>query len=1116
MGEMSWQAILPDFPDIEYEQALLLHDDDPEKPDTLVLAVQLFNFRYARSKNEIDLDKAISALDHAITLTPDGHPSQGRRLAQFGLLLLRRNERVRTPSDIDRAIFALECSIMIIPEGDADRPDALNNLGVALSFRFQQTGELIDINKAISAHIDAVRLTPDDHADKLGRLNNLGMSSLYRFKKTGELGDIDKATWVIDDVVRLTPEGHPNMPGYLNNLGNMFIRRFEHTAELIDVDKAISAHNSAVRLTPEGHADKHRYLSDLGNSLAKRCEHAGELVDINNAILAFSDAVRLSPEGYAGDLGNLGNAFALRFDYGGELGDIDKSIAAYNKAVRLTPEDHAHMPLLLTNLGSSFAHRFKHGNELVDINNSISALNEAVRLTHASQPMMLSNLGNSLRARFLYAGQLVDINNAISVQRNAVHLTHSNVPSFVSNFGISLTCRFERTGELVDVDQAISAHNDALRLTPEGHADKPGRMNNLGSAFLRRFERTREIVDIDNAISVLGDAVHLTPEGHAGRSRRISNLGTAFRLRFENTGDHADVEMAKSQFRISASSSPSPSIRLSAALGWARTSGLESALASLDGYNAAITLLPQVAWLGKTISARHKELASVGGIVNEAAAAAIESGQHETAVEWLERGRSIVWGQLLNLRTPVDELRDADHGLADDLVRISNALESASIEGDSSTSPRQRLSIEQTVQHHHQLAKDWDILVEKARTIPGFEDFLRPKKFAKLSKAARFGPVIMINVHKSRCDALILMSDLDEAIHVPLDSFSYDQAQQLQRSLNRSLSASGVRSREMRRPRLVSTKYSSCDFGEILSELWKCVVKPVLDALAFSVRCFHRKSSPNNEICLKISSTPDPPRIWWCATGPLTFLPIHAAGLYETNDAGFKISDFVTSSYIPTLTALLEQPLTKKQKFHGLLGVSQPCTPGLSRLPNAEKELIHIEQLSSSLNVHTLLGELATAESVVESMAECSWVHLACHAVQDTAEPTSSAFCLQNGHLTLSKIITKSFPHADFAFLSACQTATGDETVSEEAVHLAAGMLAAGYKSVIATMWSIMDEDAPLVAAEVYSHLVQGQEPDSTRAAHALHHAVRHLREKLEESGKSSFLSWVPFIHVGM
>jgi CHAT domain-containing protein len=76
-------------------------------------------------------------------------------------------------------------------------------------------------------------------------------------------------------------------------------------------------------------------------------------------------------------------------------------------------------------------------------------------------------------------------------------------------------------------------------------------------------------------------------------------------------------------------------------------------------------------------------------------------------------------------------------------------------------------------------------------------------------------------------------------------------------------------------------------------------------------------------------------------------------------------------------------------------------------------------------------------DSVVKGMEGHSWVHLACHAVQDTVEPTrlGSVSYLHDRSLELSTIITKSFSNADFAFLSACQTATGDKKLSEEAIH---------------------------------------------------------------------------------
>ncbi|KIM86572.1 hypothetical protein PILCRDRAFT_815805 [Piloderma croceum F 1598] len=1195
-GETHSEAILTDFPDIAYEKSLLLHDDDPEKPEILVGVAHLFKVRYAQVQNDMDLDKAITVFNDAVALTPDGHPDQGARLLHLAGLLLWRCQHHPSSSDFDRAIFAFESSIMITgehnagplnvigdrylsrfmhtrdvadidkaivaydsvvrlapedhpdkarglhslgislqnrfestgelvdidraisvqndairlaPTGDDEKPGWLSNLGYWISCRFERTGEPADIDMAISAHNEAACLTPEGHAEKPRRLNNLAIALMDRFERRGEFVDIDRAISAQNDAVRLTPVGDDEKPGWLSNLGCSILYRFERTGKPADIDRAISAHNEAVRLTPEGHVEKPRRLCNLGNSLLRHFEYTAELVDIDKAISAHRDAVCLLPEGHKdmpSCLSSLGASLMVRFELTAELADIDQAISAHIDAVRLVPEGHPANFGTLSNLGNALARRFDRVGELSDIERAIAAHKDALRLIpdgHTAKPRCLSNLGSSFAARFNHTGDLSDIDNAISTHNDAVRLIpegHPEKPGWLSNLGISLSRRFRRSGEFIDIDKAISAHNDAIRLTPDVHSQKSMRLSNLGNSLKRRFERSEELVDIDKAISAYNEAVDLTPEGHSLKPSLLDNSGNSLMYRFEITRNRADLDMAISQFRLSARSSTGPpSIRLNAALKWARLALEDGDLTSLQGYEIALILLPRIAWLGQTISTRHKELVSIGGIANEAAAAAIKFGKNETALEWLEQGRSVVWGQLLNLRSPVDELHDADPKLADDIVHISKALERASTRDDSPMLSDQRLSTEEAAQHHRQLAKDWDTLVEKARTITGFEDFLQPKKFAKLTKAARSGPVIVINVDKSRCDALIVMADLDEVIHVPLDGISYNQVQGMQYSLNILLSSAGVRIRDTRQARMTSTMPDNFGFEGILSRLWTHIAKPVLDTLAFSV-----------------SDITDPPRIWWCATGPLTFLPIHAAGLYNTHDAGSKLSDFVASSYTPTLTALLEPPFTMQQPFQGLLGVSQPCTPGLSRLPNAEKELAQIEQLDSSLHVHSLLGELATTESVLKGMEQHSWIHLACHAVQDTSEPTQSAFCLQNGMLTLSKIITKSFPHADFAFLSACQTATGDEKLSEEAVHLAAGMLAAGYKSVIATMWSIMDDDAPLVAAEVYFHLVCGPQPDSTRAAHALHHAVRHLREKLEESGKPSFLSWVPFIHVGM
>ena len=44
-------------------------------------------------------------------------------------------------------------------------------------------------------------------------------------------------------------------------------------------------------------------------------------------------------------------------------------------------------------------------------------------------------------------------------------------------------------------------------------------------------------------------------------------------------------------------------------------------------------------------------------------------------------------------------------------------------------------------------------------------------------------------------------------------------------------------------------------------------------------------------------------------------------------------------------------------------------------------------------------------------------------------------------------------PNASLAFLSACETAMGADELSDEAMHLAASLLFAGFRGVVATMW---------------------------------------------------------------
>ena len=74
-------------------------------------------------------------------------------------------------------------------------------------------------------------------------------------------------------------------------------------------------------------------------------------------------------------------------------------------------------------------------------------------------------------------------------------------------------------------------------------------------------------------------------------------------------------------------------------------------------------------------------------------------------------------------------------------------------------------------------------------------------------------------------------------------------------------------------------------------------------------------------------------------------------------------------------------------------------------------------------------------------------------------------------------------------------------------------MMLAGYRGVVATMWSISDVDGPVVAEEFYYRVIRDGSIDSTKAARALHLSIQALQEHI---GEEQFLRWLPFIHIGI
>ncbi|KAF8497990.1 CHAT domain-containing protein, partial [Gautieria morchelliformis] len=964
---------------------------------------------------------------------------------------------------------------------------------------------LDDLERAVRLYKDAIQYAADIDPMKVTFLSNFGLSLARRFERYGQLDDINMSCLTFRDVLRLTPYGSRNKCIRLCHLGNALLLRFARLDDPQDINESTMVLEESVLLTPEGDPAKSAHLSSLSISLFRRFERFGIIADISKSILMVEDAVRLTPgddPARSSYLNNASISYSRRFEWLGDISDINKAISMQDAAVLQTPDNHPDYASRLSNYSYSLFLRFQRLGDVSDINKSISVSEDAINFTphgHPDRPTHLGHLGSSLFCNYERFNNPTDIERSISLMEEAVQLTPEEHPKkipYMTSLAMSLFRRFERLDDHSDINKSVSLYEVALSSTPDSHPMKPSYLNGVGRSLLRRFDRFHDREDINQSILTFETAIRLTPDNLPEKTSFLNHLGHSFFLRFQRFGDSGDLKTAIVHYSLAArSTTGSPSSRFQASTSWARCAQHLGSF-PLEAYAIAIDLLPQLAWMGLPITDRHYQLLDSSRVVRDAAAAAVKVGQYNTAVEWLDQGRSIIWGQLLQLRSPVDDLRHERPELANRLEQISRDLEGAGTRGSvpDIRGPVTQVLTREVAGWYHELAQEREELVKIIRDLDGYDRFLLPKTLSQLTPAAHGGPVVTLNISETRCDALVLMPGLDDVLPIFLENFTLNDAQDLHKSLRALLKDCGrcIFPGSDRGAKLVPTDGHLIDpeaqLERVLSELWLRLVKPVLDVLSSN---------------FQTPSTDDLSRIWWCPTGPLNFLPIHAAGIYGVNAPfGSKLSDFVVSSYTPTLSALLARSRPFSPPKRQVLAVAQPFASGQTALPGTIEEIDLLKQAVGEMPFLSLMESEATVEHVAQGMESSSWVHFACHGVQNIANPTESALLLaDSSRLTLSQIIKLSLPHAELAFLSACQTAAGAEELAEEAVHLAAGMLLAGYRGVIATTWSIVDRDAPHVAGKVYTRLFEeSDQPDPTRAAHALHFAVREVRKNQRRS----------------
>ncbi|KAJ7500919.1 CHAT domain-containing protein [Mycena galericulata] len=1116
-----------------HREALALHPTLHPARGRLLdeLGVALYT-RFGQEGDIPDIDEAIVLHREALALRGPPHPDRGSSLNNLGKAIWTRFDHRGDPQDIDEAILLHREALALHGPPHPDRSQSLHNLATAIRKRFNQHGDLQDINEAIGLHREALALRGPPHPHRGMSLNNLANAIRTRFDQRGDSQDIDEAIGLHREALALRGPPHPHRALSLSNLANSIITRFDQRGDLQDIDEAISLHREALTLRGPPHPERSQSLHNLATAIRKRFDQRGDLQDIDEAISLHREALTLRgpphPE-RSQSLHSLATAIRKRFDQRGDSQDVDEAIGLHREALALRASPHPDRGMSLNNLGNAIHTRFDQRGDSQDIDEAIQLHREALALRKALHPyrgQSLNNLGWAIQTRFDQHGDSQDIDEAIQLHREALALRKAPHPErgqSLINLANAIHRRFGQGGHSQDRHWTFMAHHIQIVATLSTISQLPFTQD-LTSRGMQRTSMTPfncierhwffvkhhiQTVDINEAIVLHREALALHCPPHPDRGDSLQALALCLAMMYQRTHDGHDLETACDLFRDATTyQSSSPLTRFNHARSWAVTTAQFSHSSCLTGYREAIELLPQLAALHLDLHSRQAILstASVTTLASDAAICAVGLSQYDVAVEFLEASRSVFWSQALHLRTPLDTLAGIHPGLAHKLTELSRQLERTSFRDTSkdllTNSQDKIIAIESEGKRCRELNEDWEQVINSVRMLPGFKDFMRPKSIVALKQAAASGPIVILTTTDSTCFALIVTS-ADEVQCLTLPELilpTADVLAELSRGLANpafdldtfATTSGNQQDRLEVKARLVGGREGSINvdpndvFSGVLAHLWEIVVKPVFEALKLQA------SEPLRTV--------DPPRLWWCPTGPFSFLPIHAAGIYGPNGTDC-VSDYIISSYTPTLTALLDPPTQTAPSFK-VTAVIQPDAPNCSPLPGAEQELKKITERVPNQWLTSL--ESTTVETALSHLQDSSIVHFACHGIQDLNQPLDSGLRLTDDRLTVSQIMRSPENPNTLNTRSACETAKGDRTRPDEAMHLAATLLFAGFRGVVATMWTMDDRDGPKIADTFYEHLFKECDsnscppilPDLTGAAKALQIAVAKLREE--------------------
>ncbi|RSL52939.1 hypothetical protein CEP53_007929 [Fusarium sp. AF-6] len=1055
-------------------QATAVSNSHPNRLEHLNDLVQVLWDRSKCSRSEVHLMESIEAAEGLARQVPANHPGRLHFCFRLGLMLSDRFHLTKSIRNLDQSIDLVRQAARGLPKDHPDRPRYLHVLGNLLRDRYVFTKGESDPSEALQAAREAVDAIPKEHPMSGRHLHSLALLLDKRFSFTREISDLDEAIGILRQATEISRDDDPGRLRQLNDLGARIHTRYTLTESFDDLEESISVARRAVNDSPKDSPDLVDFVSNLANHLGSRYDRTGLFSDLEDAIEVTRSTYESTPEDHPSRgmlLPILGNYLADRYWHSGLLADLEEAIKVARRAVDTVPKGRREWAVSLCALGMSLSYRYQQTSSMADLDEAIDITERVVKeFAEGSEAWISSihNLARDLQLRYFRLRVASDLERSVELARMAVRATnhgHSQRHALLARLSSALGLRYDTSGSLTDLDEIIQLRREAKEAIPRDHVDWRVRAHDLAVILEKRYSRTQAMADLDEAIDLARQAADAVEENHRERAKHFYTAALFLRKRFAVTKVQEDQEQLLSFYRTALAQTQS-SVRTRIEAG---EHLLMNRLMNSEWQEAfevaeiTVNLIPQLAIRSLGNYDKQYLLSIVGGVSSEAAGLALRLGKEPLlALNLLEKGRGVIALSLDEIHADITSLEETCPDLATRFIHLRNQLGNPDPQVSKPESGRGESSVGST--RRYEVGSEFDTVVVEIRKRPGFEDFLLPPTEREIKLAARYGPIVVINISLSRYDAILIEQHQVRSMPLPL----------------------------FNRPTMIEhVRKGTFKSSKALEWLWNCVASPVLNALGF-----HEPPSNNSW-----------PHVWWITTGLLAKFPIHAAGLHSKGSSETVI-DRVISSYHTSVQSIIrnrKRPLSTVTSPEALL-VAMEHTPGSSRLPFAVKEVAAVRGLCKSMSLSPIEPG-PNKEDILTHLLQCQLFHFAGHASTNLFDPVKSHLCLDNEMAVSLSVLNlldtnlrKSPPF--LAYLSACGTGEiHNAELVDESIHLISGFQLAGFRHVIGTLWEVKDELCVDMATITYEEICENGMTDDS-VSRGLHNAARELRDRWISSTK--------------